>query len=77
MVFLRPPNSSDTVTLNEVPDKAGVEGEVDHFGIRIVDKSRLDRAIDEVVRGDSSSSEASTRRVSRTPTFPLATRVAT
>ena len=48
MVFLRPPNSSDTITLNEVPDKAGQPGGVDHFGFRLVDKEHLDAAIEEV-----------------------------
>jgi catechol 2,3-dioxygenase len=50
MVFLRPPNSSDSITLNEVPEKAGIAGGVDHFGFRLVDKSQLDRAIEEVER---------------------------
>lgn len=50
MVFLRPPNSGDTITLNEVPEKAGLVGGVDHFGFRLVDKSRLDEAIAEVER---------------------------
>jgi len=50
MVFLRPPNSSDTITLNEVPEKAGTSGGVDHFGFRLVDKTQLGRAIEEVER---------------------------
>ena len=50
MVFLRPPNSSDTITLNEVPDKAGQAGGVDHFGFRLVDKAQIDAAINEVER---------------------------
>jgi catechol 2,3-dioxygenase-like lactoylglutathione lyase family enzyme len=50
MVFLRPPNSSATITLNEMPEKAGTAGGVDHFGFRLVDKSHLDRAIDEIER---------------------------
>jgi catechol 2,3-dioxygenase-like lactoylglutathione lyase family enzyme len=50
MVFLRPPNSSDTITLNEVPEKAGITGGVDHFGFRLSDKSQLDAAIDAVER---------------------------
>jgi catechol 2,3-dioxygenase-like lactoylglutathione lyase family enzyme len=48
MVFLRPPNSSDTVTLNEAPDKAGTTGGIDHFGFRLADKDQLDRAVKEV-----------------------------
>ncbi len=50
MVFLRPPNSADTITLNEVPDKAGMPGGVDHFGFRLRDKGQLDKAIEEVER---------------------------
>ena len=50
MVFLRPPNSADSITLNEDPDRAGGAGGVDHFGFRLVDSSQLDRAIDEVER---------------------------
>jgi catechol 2,3-dioxygenase len=50
IVFLRAPNTSDTVTLNEVPDKAGLAGGVDHFGFRLVDKGQLERAIEEVER---------------------------
>jgi catechol 2,3-dioxygenase-like lactoylglutathione lyase family enzyme len=50
MVFLRPPNSTDSITLNEVPEQAGAVGGVDHFGFRLVDRSQLDRAIDEVER---------------------------
>jgi catechol 2,3-dioxygenase-like lactoylglutathione lyase family enzyme len=50
MVFVRPPNSSDTITLNEVPEKAGQPGGVDHFGFRLVDKGQIDAAIKEVER---------------------------
>lgn len=50
MVFLRPPNSTDSITLNEVPAKAGAVGGVDHFGFRLIDKGQLDRAIEEVER---------------------------
>ena len=50
MVFLRPPHTSDTITLNEVPEKAGATGGVDHFGFRLVDKSEFDSAIEEVRR---------------------------
>jgi catechol 2,3-dioxygenase-like lactoylglutathione lyase family enzyme len=54
MVFLRPPNSSDTITLHELPEKAGTAGGVDHYGFRLVDKSHLDRAITEVQRAGGS-----------------------
>ena len=50
MVFVRPPNTSDTITLNEDPEKAGRPGGVDHFGFRLTDKSQLDRAIEQVER---------------------------
>jgi catechol 2,3-dioxygenase len=50
MVFLRPPNSSDTITLNEVPDRAGAGGGIDHFGFRLSDKAQLDAAIEDVER---------------------------
>jgi catechol 2,3-dioxygenase-like lactoylglutathione lyase family enzyme len=50
MVFLRPPNSSDTITLNEMPEKAGKTGGIDHFGFRLVHKNQLGKAIEEVER---------------------------
>jgi catechol 2,3-dioxygenase-like lactoylglutathione lyase family enzyme len=50
MVFVRPPNTSDTITLNEVPDRAGRPGGVDHFGFRLIDKRLLDTAVAEVER---------------------------
>jgi catechol 2,3-dioxygenase-like lactoylglutathione lyase family enzyme len=50
MVFLRPPNSSDTITLNEVPEKAGVAGGIEHFGFRLLDKALLDDAIEVIER---------------------------
>lgn len=48
MVFLRPPNSTDTITLNEEPDRAGKAGGVDHFGFRLADKAQLDDAVAQV-----------------------------
>jgi catechol 2,3-dioxygenase-like lactoylglutathione lyase family enzyme len=48
MVFLQPPNTADTVTLNEVPEKAGICGGVDHFGFRLVNKEQLDDAVSQV-----------------------------
>lgn len=51
MVFLRPPNSRDTVTLNQVPEKAGKAGGIDHFGFRLADKRQLDAAVEAVERG--------------------------
>jgi catechol 2,3-dioxygenase-like lactoylglutathione lyase family enzyme len=49
LVFLRPPGTSDTITLQEKPDAAGLTGNIDHFGFRLADKTQLDRAIAEVV----------------------------
>ena len=51
MVFLRPPRSADTITLNEVPERAGASGGVDHFGFRLTDKTRLEDAIEAVQKG--------------------------
>ena len=48
MVFLRPPNSADTITLNEDSEKAGAAGGVDHFGFRLVDRTQLDDAVAQV-----------------------------
>jgi catechol 2,3-dioxygenase-like lactoylglutathione lyase family enzyme len=50
LVFLKPPGTNDTITLQEKPDAAGVTGNIDHFGFRLADKSQLDRAIEEVVK---------------------------
>jgi catechol 2,3-dioxygenase-like lactoylglutathione lyase family enzyme len=50
MVFLKPPNSSDTITLNEQPARAGVAGGIDHFGFRLIDRTQLDDAIDTIER---------------------------
>jgi catechol 2,3-dioxygenase-like lactoylglutathione lyase family enzyme len=49
LVFLKPPGTNDTITLQENPDLARVAGNVDHFGFRLTDKSQLDRAIEEVL----------------------------
>lgn len=48
MVFLRPPNSADTITLNEDATRAGAAGGVDHFGFRLRNKAQLDDAITQV-----------------------------
>ena len=47
-VFLKPPTSSDTITLNEEPTRAGAAGGIDHFGFRLIDNSKLDDAVHEV-----------------------------
>jgi catechol 2,3-dioxygenase-like lactoylglutathione lyase family enzyme len=49
LVFLRPPGTNDTVTLQMNPEGAGAAGNIDHFGFRLTDKSQLDRAIAEVI----------------------------
>jgi catechol 2,3-dioxygenase-like lactoylglutathione lyase family enzyme len=54
MVFLHPPNSADTITLNEEPARAGELGGIDHFGFRLADPAGLDRAIEEVERAGGS-----------------------
>jgi catechol 2,3-dioxygenase-like lactoylglutathione lyase family enzyme len=54
MVFLRPPGTEDTITLQENPEGAGVTGNVDHFGFRLAGDSGLDEAIEEVVRAGGS-----------------------
>jgi catechol 2,3-dioxygenase-like lactoylglutathione lyase family enzyme len=49
LVFLRTPGASDTITLQEKPDQAGITGSIDHFGFRLVDRSELDLAVTEVI----------------------------
>jgi catechol 2,3-dioxygenase-like lactoylglutathione lyase family enzyme len=51
LVFLRPPGTTDSITLQEKPQGAGVTGNIDHFGFRLADRSQLERAIAEVVAG--------------------------
>ena len=48
-MFLKPPGTGDTITLQEKPDRARIVGNIDHFGFRLTDRGQLDRAIDEVV----------------------------
>jgi catechol 2,3-dioxygenase-like lactoylglutathione lyase family enzyme len=48
LVFLRPPGTQDTITLQQSLDARGV-GNIDHFGFRLADKRDFDRAIEEVV----------------------------
>jgi catechol 2,3-dioxygenase-like lactoylglutathione lyase family enzyme len=54
LMFLKPPGTSDTITLQEKPEGAGVTGNIDHFGLRLTDRSQLDRAIEEVVEAGGS-----------------------
>lgn len=48
MVFLCPPGTSHTITLNEQPDFDGRRGGIEHFGLRLTDKANLDAAILEI-----------------------------
>ena len=50
LVFLRPPGTSDTITLQEKPDASRTVGNIDHFGFRLTDRRQLDRAVDELVK---------------------------
>ena len=49
LVFLKPPGTNNSITLQEKPHAAGVAGNIDHFGFRLADRSQLDRAIEEVI----------------------------
>ena len=49
LVFLRPPGTGDTITLQAGRDLAGAAGAIDHFGFRLRDKTQLGRAVEEVI----------------------------
>jgi catechol 2,3-dioxygenase-like lactoylglutathione lyase family enzyme len=50
MVFIGTPGQHDTITLNQSdPSRAGAPGGVDHIGFRLLDKSRLEDAIRQVI----------------------------
>jgi catechol 2,3-dioxygenase-like lactoylglutathione lyase family enzyme len=49
MVFLRPPGTYGTITLQQSPGASRGPGNIDHFGFRLADRSQLDRAIEEVI----------------------------
>ena len=49
MVFLRPPGTHDTITLQQSPDASRRAGNIDHFGFRLADPRQLDHAIEEVI----------------------------
>jgi len=49
LVFLQPPGTQDTITLQQSADAGRGAGGIDHFGLRLADASQLDRAIEEVV----------------------------
>lgn len=54
LVFLRPPGTRDTITLQAGPERAGLSGNIDHFGFRLADPGQLEAAIAEVVAGGGS-----------------------
>lgn len=49
LVFLRPPGTQDTITLQRREGAPVGLGDIDHFGLRLKDPAQLDRAIAEVV----------------------------
>jgi catechol 2,3-dioxygenase-like lactoylglutathione lyase family enzyme len=49
LVFLRPPGTQDTITLQLSPKAVAGSGGIDHFGLRLADRGQLDRAIDAVI----------------------------
>ncbi len=51
IVFLRTPGAADTVTLRlAAPDEVvGSGGGMDHFGFRLLERTQLDAAVEEIV----------------------------
>jgi catechol 2,3-dioxygenase-like lactoylglutathione lyase family enzyme len=49
LVFLKPPGTNDSITLQEKPESAAMAGNIDHFGFRLSDRNQLDQAVAEVV----------------------------
>jgi len=49
LVFLKPPGTNDSITLQQTAEGAGITGNIDHFGFRLADRGELDRAIAEVI----------------------------
>jgi catechol 2,3-dioxygenase-like lactoylglutathione lyase family enzyme len=50
LVFLRPPGTRDTITLQHSDEAAALApGYIDHFGFRLADPAQLEQAIAEVV----------------------------
>ena len=64
MVFLRPPGTHDTITLQQRPDAARGTRNIDHFGFRPADRRQLDRAIEELIAAGApaGTQRASTRK---------------
>ena len=54
LVFMRPPGTRDTITLQQSEQAASGAGHIDHFGFRLADKADLERAIEEVVAAGGS-----------------------
>jgi catechol 2,3-dioxygenase-like lactoylglutathione lyase family enzyme len=54
MVFLRPPGTRDTITLQQSPAASRGTGNIDHFGFRLADRRQLERAIEEVIAAGGS-----------------------
>ena len=54
LVFMRPPGTQDTITLQQSPNASRGPGNIDHFGFRLADRSDLDRAIKEVIAAGGS-----------------------
>ena len=68
MVFLRPPGTEDTITLQQSPDASRGTSNIDHFGFRLADRRQLDRAIEEVIAGwwyTAGARRTSTRKLVR------------
>ena len=54
LVFLRPPGTNDTITLQTGPDRSSLSGNIDHFGFRLADPAELEAAIAEVTAAGGS-----------------------
>jgi catechol 2,3-dioxygenase-like lactoylglutathione lyase family enzyme len=50
LVFLRPPGTRDTITLQKDPEAAIIAGNIDHFGFRLAEGVDLEDAVAEVIR---------------------------
>ena len=57
--------------MNEVPERAGTAGGIDHFGFRLVDKGQLDRAIQEAERAGGLLVERGTHPVGKPYAYVL------
>jgi catechol 2,3-dioxygenase-like lactoylglutathione lyase family enzyme len=57
LVFLRPPGTNDSITLQQNSEASSGAGNIDHFGFRLADKNDLDRAIAEVIAAGGSLKE--------------------